>query len=53
MRVLATDTANDRRHFSGCLFRPLRQVHHLAGAVIENGSQLSPERTVFFLPKIE
>jgi hypothetical protein len=53
MRVLAADAANGRRHFSDRLFKPLRQMQHLSSAVIEDGSQLSPERAVFFLPKIE
>ena len=53
MRVLAADAANRRRHFSDRLFKPLRQMQHLASAVIEDGSQLSPERAVFFLPEID
>ena len=53
MRMLAADAANRRRHFSDRLFKPLRQMQHLSSAVIEDGSQLSPERAVFFLPEIE
>ena len=53
MRMLAADAANCRRHFSDRLFKPLRQMQHLARAVIEDGSQLSLERAVFFLPEIE
>ena len=53
MRVLTADATNSRRHFFDRLFKPLRQMQHLAGAVIEDGSQLSPERAVFILPKIE
>jgi hypothetical protein len=51
--MLAADAANRRRHFSDRLFKPLRQMQHLARAVIEDGSQLSPERAVFVPPKIE
>jgi hypothetical protein len=51
--VLAADAANGPSHFSDCLFKPLRQMQHLARAVIEDGSQLSLERAVFFLPEIE
>ena len=53
MRMLAADAANRSRDFPGCLFKPLRQMQHLARAVIENGSQLSPERAVFVLPEID
>ena len=53
MRMLAADAANRRRHFSDRLFKPLRQMQHLTRAVIEDGSQLSPEGAVFFLPEIE
>jgi hypothetical protein len=49
----AADAANRRRHFSDRLFKPLRQMKHLASAVIEDGSQLPAERTVFFFPEIE
>ena len=53
MRMLAADATNLRRHFSDRLFKLLRQMQHLTGAVIEDGSQLSPECAVFLLPKIE
>jgi hypothetical protein len=53
MRMLAADAANRRRHSSDRLFKPLRQMQHLSSAVIEDGSQLSPERAVFVLPEIE
>ena len=53
MRMLAADAANGRRDFPDRLFKPLRQMQHLPSAVIEDGSQLSPERAVFFLPEIE
>ena len=53
MRMLAADATNRRRHFSDRLFKPLRHMQHLARAVIENGSQLSPERAVFVLPEID
>jgi hypothetical protein len=45
VRVLAADAANSRRHFPDRIFKPLRQMQHLACAVIEDGSQLSPEYT--------
>jgi hypothetical protein len=51
--MLATDATNRRRHFSDRLFKRPRQMQHLARAVIEDGSQLSPERAVFVLPEIE
>jgi hypothetical protein len=51
--MLATDATNRRRHFSDRLFKPLRQMQHLSSAVIEDGSQLSPERAVFVLPEID
>jgi hypothetical protein len=51
--MLATDATNRRRHFSDRLFKPLRRMQHLTRAVIEDGSQLSTDRAVFFLPKIE
>ena len=53
MRMLAADAANRRRHFSDRLFKPLRHMQHLSSAVIEDGSQLSPERAVFVLPEID
>ena len=53
MRMLAADAADRRRHFSDCLFKPLRQMQDLACTAIEDGSQLSPETAVFFLPKID
>ena len=53
MRMLAADAANRSRDFPGCLFKSLRQMQHLTCAVIEDGSQLSPERAVFVFPKIE
>jgi len=49
----AADAASRRRHISDRLFKSLRQMQHLASAVIEDGSQLSPERAVFFLPEID
>jgi len=53
MRMLAADAANRRRYFSNRLFKPLRQMQHLASAVIEDGSQPSTECAVFVLPEIE
>ena len=53
MRMLAADAANRRRHLPDRIFKPLRQMQRLACAVIEDGSQLSTDRAVFFLPKIE
>jgi hypothetical protein len=53
MGMPAADAANRCRHFSDRLIKSLRWLEHLAGAVIEDGSQLSPERAVFFLPEIE
>jgi hypothetical protein len=53
MRMLAADAANRRRHFSDRLFKSLRQMQHLSSPAIEGGSQLSPERAMFFLPEIE
>ena len=53
MRMLAADAANRRRHFSDRLFKRPRQMQHLTSTVIEDGSQLSPERAVFVFPKIE
>jgi hypothetical protein len=51
--MLAADAANRRRHLPDRIFKPLRQMQRLACAVIEDGSQLSTDRAVFFLPKIE
>jgi len=51
--MLTADAANRRRHFSDRLFKPLRQMQHLSGAVIEDGSQLSPKCMVFVLPEID
>ena len=53
MRMIAADATNSRRQFSDSLFKPLRHMQHLARTVIEDGSQLSPERAVFFLPEID
>ena len=53
MRMLAADAANRSRDFPGCLFKSLRQMQHLACAVIEDRSQLSPKRAVFILPEID
>jgi hypothetical protein len=53
MRVPAADAANRRRHFSHRVFKRRWDRQDLASAVIEDGSQLSPERAVFFLPEIE
>jgi hypothetical protein len=51
--MLAANATNRRRHFSDRLFKSLRRMQHLAGAVIEDGSQLSPECAVFVLPEID
>ena len=51
--MLAADAANGLRDFPDRLFKPLRQMQHLPSAVIEDGSQLSPKRAVFILPKID
>ena len=51
--MLAANATNRRRHFSDRLFKSLRRMQHLAGAVIEDGSQLFPERAVFVLPEID
>jgi hypothetical protein len=51
--MLAADAANRRRHSSDRLFKPLRHIQYLARAVIEDGSQLSPERAVFVPPEID
>jgi hypothetical protein len=51
--MLAADAANCRRHFSDRLFKPLRQMQHLARTVVKNGSHLTSQCRVFFLPKIE
>jgi len=51
--MLAANAANRRRDFPGCLFKSQRRMQHLARAVIEDGSQLSPERAVFVLPEID
>ena len=53
MHMLAADAANRRRQFSDRIFKLRWQLQHLARAVIEDGSQLSPERAVFVLPEIE
>ena len=53
MSVLASAAANRRRHFSDRHFKPLRQMQDLARAVIEDGSQLFPERAVFVPPEID
>jgi hypothetical protein len=51
--MLAADAANSRCHLPDRIFKPLRQMQRLACAVIEDGSQFSTDRAVFFLPKIE
>ena len=53
MGVLATDATNVRRQFSDRLFKLRRYRQKFAGAVVEDGSQFSPECAVFLLPKIE
>jgi hypothetical protein len=53
MHMLAADAADRHRDLSDRLFKPLRESQHLARAVIEDGSQLSPERAVFVLPEID
>jgi hypothetical protein len=53
MRVLAADAANRRRHFPDRLFKRQWDRQDLACTAIEDGSQLSPESAVFFLPKID
>jgi hypothetical protein len=51
--MLAADATNCPRNFSDRIFKPLGQMQSLTSAVIEGGSQLSPESAVFFLPEIE
>ena len=53
MGVLAPDAINVRRQFPDRLFKLRRKRQNFAGAVVEDGSQFSPECAVFLLPKIE
>jgi hypothetical protein len=53
MRMAAADAADSLRHFPDRPFEVLRQVDRLAGAIVESGSQVSAQRLMLFLPKVE
>ena len=53
MRVPAADAANSRRHSSDRVLKRRWDRQDFACTGIEDRSQLSPERAVFFLPEIE
>src|ERR1700723_3697705 len=53
MGMLASETADSRRHLSGCILKALRHPQHLSGTVVEDRGQRSAKALVSFLPEIE